>query len=159
MAPWQDGANGHQGKMQTGQSDGREGAVVDSHDAIVEGAEPQPVGYSVVKGAEYRLQCQGFAHLVASCYKDPVSGSNDGATGNSSNVVDIMPFEQDERLAASVNMANATVEGCPQTAVAITAYFIEDHGAAKKTGEIVALGEYVCHRAVAVDMAFVVVGD
>ena len=70
-----------------------------------------------------------------------------------------MPFEQDVRLAASVNVANATVEGCPQTAVAIAAYLIEDHSAAKKTGEIVALGEYVCHRAVAVDMAFVVVGD
>ena len=74
--------------------------------------------------------CQNFAHLVVPCYKDTVGSSDDDAFGNSPNVVDIMPFEQDVRLAASVNVANATVEGCPQTAVAIAAYLIEDHSAA-----------------------------
>ena len=51
--PGQDGAHRHQGQMQTRLGDGREGAVVDSHDAIVEGTEPQTMGSRVVIGAEH----------------------------------------------------------------------------------------------------------
>ena len=74
-------------------------------------------------------------------------------------MLDVMSFEQEMWLAVVVNVADSTVEGCPQTAVAIAAYLIEDHSAAKEVGEVVALGEHVRHGAVAVDMAFVVVGD
>ena len=73
--------------------------------------------------------------------------------------------ENTEEIATEVKLmredvnTDATVEGCPQTAVAFAAYLIEDHSAAKKVGEVVALGEHVRHGAVAVEMPLVVVGE
>ncbi len=99
--------------MQTGLGDGREGAVVDSHDAVVEGAEPQPVVSDVVIGAEYWPQCQDFAHLVVPCNEDAVGSSDDDAAGYFPYMLDVMPFEQEMWLAVAVDVANTTVEGCP----------------------------------------------
>ena len=111
--PRQNGTYGHQRQAQPRLGHGGKGAVVDGYAPVVEGAQPQPVGLGVGVGAQHRSQWQHPPHLALPRKICRVGSPNENAAACRSHMINIMAFEHQSHPSPSVDMTNATVEGCP----------------------------------------------